>query len=129
MVQLFGVSLATIKRYLKQRREEGHVQPKAIPGRPPRKRAHVEAGVLSQLQASDDATLEQHCDFWEQAHGERVSRWTMSRAIKRLGWTRKKSLCGRANRMKLLELLGGSKRASYLRKTWSWLTKPAHKLI
>ncbi len=36
IVQLFGVSLATIKRYLKQQREEGHVQPKAIPGRPSR---------------------------------------------------------------------------------------------
>ena len=90
IVQLFGVSRATIKRYLKQRREEGHVRPKAIPGRPPKKQAQVEAGVMPQLQAHDDATLEQHCDLWEQAHGERVSRWTMSRAIKRLGWTRKK---------------------------------------
>ena len=56
IVQLFGVSLATIKRYLKQRREEGHVRPKAIPGRPPKKRAQVEADVLPQLQAHDDAT-------------------------------------------------------------------------
>ena len=40
---------------------------------------------------SSTPTLEQHCDLWEQTHGERVSRWTMSRAIKRLGWTRKKS--------------------------------------
>jgi transposase len=61
-----------------------------IPGRPPKKRAQVEADVLPQLQAHDDATLEQHCAMWEQAHDERVSRWTMSRAIKRLGWTRKK---------------------------------------
>jgi transposase len=61
IVRLFGVSSATIKRYLKQRREEGHVRPKAIPGRPSKKRAQVEAGVLPQLQAHDDATLEQHC--------------------------------------------------------------------
>ena len=92
VVQLFGVSLATIKRYLKQRREEGHVRPKAIRGRPAKKRAQVEADVLPQLQAHDDATLEQHCAMWEQTHGERVSRWTMSRAIKRLGWTRKKKV-------------------------------------
>ncbi|SRR5579884_488833 len=65
--QRFGVSLATIKRSLKQRREEGHVRPKAIPGRPPKKRALVEANVLPQLQAHDDATLEQHRDLWEQA--------------------------------------------------------------
>ena len=98
IVQLFGVSLATIKRYLKQRREEGHVRPKAIPGRPPMKRAPVEAGVLPQLQANADATLEQHCALWEQAHGERVSRWTMSRAITRLGWTRKKKSLGATER-------------------------------
>ena len=56
IVQLFGISLATLKRYLKQRREEGHVRPKVIPGRPPKKRAQVEADVLPQLQAHDDCT-------------------------------------------------------------------------
>jgi transposase len=89
------VSLATIKRYLKQRREEGHMRPKAIPGRPPKKRAQVEADVLPQLQAHDDATLEQHSAMWEQTHGERVRSFPMSRAMKRLGWTRKKSRSGR----------------------------------
>jgi transposase len=90
IVQLFGISRASIKRYLKQRREEGHVRPKAIPGRPPKKRAMLQAGLLPQLQAYDDATLEQHCAMWEHTCGERVSRWTMSRAIEKLGWTRKK---------------------------------------
>jgi transposase len=41
IVQMFSVSLSTIKRYMKQRREEGHVRPKAIPGRPPKKRYSV----------------------------------------------------------------------------------------
>jgi transposase len=36
IVKLLGVSLATIKRYVKQRRETGTVAPKAIPGRPPK---------------------------------------------------------------------------------------------
>ena len=91
IVQLFGVFLATIKRYLKQRRDEGHVRPKAIPGRTPKKRAKLEAGLEEQLRAHDDATLEQHCELWEQAHGEAVSRWTMGRAMAHLGWSRKKS--------------------------------------
>jgi hypothetical protein len=43
IVQLFGISFSPFKRYLKQRREERHVQPKAIPGRPSKKRALVEA--------------------------------------------------------------------------------------
>jgi transposase len=91
IVEVLGVSLSTIKRYLKQRREQGHVRPKAIPGRVPSKRQPLVAGLEPQLQAYPDATLEQHCELWEQAHGEPVSRWTMSRAIKELSWTRKKS--------------------------------------
>jgi len=116
IVQLFGISLSTLKRYLKQRLEEGHVRPKAIPGRPPKKRAQVEAGVLPQLQAHDDATLEHHCALWEQAHGERVSRWTMSRAIKRLGWTRKKSRFGLRSATRRSELPGERKPAPFQRK-------------
>jgi transposase len=91
IVQDFNVSLATIKRYLKQRREQGHLRPKAIPGRRPIKREPLEAGLQAQLQAYPDATLPQHCEIWEQTHGQSVSRWTMSRAIKELDWTRKKS--------------------------------------
>ena len=34
IVQLLGISHSTPKWYLKQRREEGHVRPKAIPGLP-----------------------------------------------------------------------------------------------
>ena len=98
IVQVYGISLATFKRYVKQRRDEGHVRLKAIPGRPPKKRVQGEADVLPQLQAHADATLEHHCAMWEQTHQARVSRWTMSRAIKRLGWTRKKKSIGATER-------------------------------
>ncbi len=90
IVEALGVSLATIKRYVKQRRELGHVRPKAIPGRTPKKGAQLEAGLEPQLQASADVTLERHCELWEQVQGVRVSPRTMGRAIKRLDWTRKK---------------------------------------
>ena len=40
IVQMFGISHSKLKRYVKQRREEGRVQPNTIPGRPPKKRAH-----------------------------------------------------------------------------------------
>src|SRR5205085_7608832 len=83
IVEMLGVSLATIKRYLKQRREVGHVRPKAVPGRAPQKRAKLQAWLEPRLRAHADATLERHCALWEQTHGESVSRWSMSRAIKR----------------------------------------------
>src|SRR5205085_4455209 len=90
IIKLLGVSRATIKRYLKQRRETGTVAPKAIPGRPPKKLGPLQAELVAQLQAHDDLGLEEQCRLWEQSHGVRVSTATMSRAIKRVGWTRKK---------------------------------------
>ena len=39
IVQLFGVSVASIKRSLNQRRETGDLSPKGIPGRPSKKYA------------------------------------------------------------------------------------------
>jgi transposase len=128
IVQMFGISLSTLKRYAKQQREEGHVRPKAIPGRPPKKRAQVEAGVLPQLQTHADVTLEQHCTMWEQAHGERVSRWTMSRAIKRLGWTRKKSRWERQSAMRRNEMPGERTQGSFQRTRWSLLMSAARTL-
>ncbi len=100
IVRVLGVSVATIGRYLKQRRETGHVQPKAIPGRPSQKVKPLQAGLQAQLEAFPDATLEQHCQYWEQSHGMQVSRWSMSRAIKGLNWTRKKRHLGPLNVMK-----------------------------
>lgn len=90
IVKLLGVSPATIRRYLKQRRETGSVAPKARPGRTPRKLGPLQADLVVQLQAHDDVRLEDHCQLWEQSHGVKVSTATMSRAIKRVGWTRKK---------------------------------------
>jgi transposase len=54
VVKLLGVSRATIKRYLKQRRETGTVAPKAIPGRPPKKVGLLKAELAAQLQAHAD---------------------------------------------------------------------------
>lgn len=86
----FAVSRSTIKRYLKLRRETGDVKPKTIPGRPSKKGTALYIELLPQLEAHPDATLAEHCQFWEATHGIQVSSATMSRAMKRLNWTRKK---------------------------------------
>jgi transposase len=109
IVNLFGVSLATLKRYLKQRRERGNLKPKAIPGRPARKRLQVQLDLEAQLRACPDVSLERHCELWEQAHGMRVSPKTMSRAISKLGWTRKKSRWQPANATSKSEPVGASR--------------------
>jgi transposase len=58
---LFQVSRATIKRYVKQRRETGSVLPRPIPGRPPKKGAALQAGVQDLLEASPNARLQAYC--------------------------------------------------------------------
>jgi transposase len=47
--------------------------------------------LWAQLESnSDAATLERHCELWERGHGARVSVSTISRAIRKLGWSYKK---------------------------------------
>lgn len=87
---LFEVSPSTIKRYLRQRRMQGHLRPKKITGRPPTKRAALQMHLLAQVEVHPDATLQEHCKMWEAQGGIKVSLATMGRAFQQFGWTRKK---------------------------------------
>jgi transposase len=59
VAKTFSVSVPTIKRWLKRRRETGDVEPKPIPGRPRLKGAALQEEWLpSQLQNNNDLTLE-----------------------------------------------------------------------
>lgn len=95
IVATFQISQATIRRYLKLRRETGALRAKRIPGRPAKKRLAVQVQVSTQLEMYPDATLEEHCRLWEAAHRVEVSASTMSRAIKQLNVTRKKNFEGK----------------------------------
>jgi transposase len=86
----FAISPATLKRWLRQRRQTGSVRPRPVPGRPPRLGPALDAGLEAQLRAAPDATIAEHCAAWETAGGPAVSPTTMRRAIARRGWTRKK---------------------------------------
>jgi transposase len=91
--ELFGLSLSTIKRYLKRRREGEDLEPKPSTGRKRRilSTTQEKRALWKQLQENDEATLERHRQLWEERQGVRVSIATMSRAIRnKLGWTLKK---------------------------------------
>lgn len=90
IMDLFQVSRATIKRYVKQRRETGTVLPRPIPGRPPKKGVALQMGVQELLEAHPGASQQDYCQWWEAEHGMAVSRASMSRAMHALGWVRKK---------------------------------------
>jgi transposase len=87
---MFGISLGTVKRLLQQRQRTGTLAPKARPGRQPTIAPALPIARAAQLAAHDDATLEQHTELWNARHGMTLSRSTVGRAIKRLGWMRTK---------------------------------------
>jgi transposase len=93
VVETFRISLTTLKRWLRMRREGKDFSPRSSTGRKRRILSTLEQkkALWSQLEANDDATLERHCELWEERTGVRVSISTMSRAIrKKLGWSYKK---------------------------------------
>ncbi len=79
--QIFSVSMPTIKRWLKRRRETGDVIAKPIPGRTSRKGAALKEWLPEHLQENPDLRLEEHCEAFEERTGTKVSTATMSRAI------------------------------------------------
>jgi transposase len=97
IIERFQVSRATIKRYVKQRRETGNVQTRPIPGRPNVKGRALQAELARQLETHPAATLAEHCRIWATEHGMQVSSATMSRAIHAEGWTQNKASGSRQN--------------------------------
>jgi transposase len=84
VTDLFGVSLSTIKRWLKRRRQTGGVETMKIPGRPSVKGKALRKWLPQQLKANPDLTLREHCEAFEDESGMEVSEATMSRNIARL---------------------------------------------
>jgi transposase len=93
VAETFSVSVPTIKRWLKRRRETGGVEAVPIPGRPRVKGAALEGWLPAHLERNPDLTLEEHREAFEEENGLRVSASTVGRAIARLpgGWPLKKS--------------------------------------
>lgn len=86
---LFGVDRSTINRYLR-REERGTLAPTPLPGRAPRISPAQHDDLVLQLRLHPTATLAEHCRRWTAVYGVQLSIATMSRAIRRVGWTRKK---------------------------------------
>ena len=90
--KLLGISLSTISRYIKLKASGREIAPKLSPGRKAKildNPAHKRA-LWRQLEGNDTATLQEHCEMFEKERGVYVSVATMSRAVRKLGWTFKK---------------------------------------
>src|ERR671915_2259626 len=68
VAETFSVSMPTIKRWIKRRRETGDVKPEPIPGRPARKGAMLKEWLPEHLEANDDLTLQEHREARSEEH-------------------------------------------------------------
>lgn len=90
--EFLGISLATISRYVKLKASGEDLAPKPSPGRKAKVLTSLsqKRALWRQLEENDTATLEERCEMFESRRGFSVSVATMSRAVRKLGWTFKK---------------------------------------
>jgi transposase len=92
VVSTFQVSLATLKRWHTARRATGDFTPQRPSGGfEPTITPDQHQQLRAQVAAFPDATLAEHAAHWNAAHATTISQWTIGRAIRGLGLSRKKS--------------------------------------
>ena len=93
----FGVSLSSVKRYAKMADEGRPLAPKKRPGSRPKTGQDARRLLEDDLKQRPAATLSERRQFLERVCRVRVSESTVSRLLKRMGFTRKKGLWVRVN--------------------------------
>lgn len=93
LASLFDVGTATVKRLVRRYRETGSVEPSPHRGGQKPKIPEEKLPVVQRLlEANPDWSIEEFAAAYNEQEAADVSRSTMSRAVHRLGFTRKKSL-------------------------------------
>lgn len=88
----YGVSLNSVKRYVKLHQNTGQLSPKPRPGRGVSIGGEKLAVFRAQVKEQPDATLAERAENWAQTQGVKLSRSTFSRTLKRLKITYKKKV-------------------------------------
>ena len=97
VARAFGVGVSSVKRYAAAAREGRSLAPKRRPGSKPKVGGAARRLLEADLEERPAATLPQRRQFLERVAGVEVSDSTVSRMLKRLGWSRKKDRWERAN--------------------------------
>jgi transposase len=92
----FGVSRSSVKRYAKLVQEGRPLTPKKRPGSKPKIDERTRRLLEADLEGRPAATLSERREYLERVAGLWVSDSTLSRALRRLGWSRKKDRWERA---------------------------------
>ncbi len=97
VAKTFGVGVSTVKRFAAAARQGRTLAPKKRPGSKPKMDEAAVRLLEADLRERPAATLPQRREFLSRVAGVRVSDSTISRALKRLGWSRKKDRWERAS--------------------------------
>jgi transposase len=90
VAKTFGVGASTVKRYAAAAREGRSLAPKKRPGSKPKLEESSRRLLETDLEQRPAATLPQRREFLRRVTGVEVSDSTLSRLLKRMGWSRKK---------------------------------------
>ena len=94
--RLFGVSLSSLKRYVRIADRGSSLQPRKGGGRPPKTDKTTQKLLEEDVQERPGATvIKERRLFLEHATGKALSDSTVGRLLKRLGFSRKNGLWGR----------------------------------
>jgi transposase len=93
----FGVGISSVKRYVATYREGRSLAPKKRPGSKPKLDEGARKLLEANLEEHSEATLPQRREFLQRVCGVSVSDSTVSRMLRRMGWTRKKDRWERQN--------------------------------
>ena len=90
VARAFGVGVSSVKRYVATAREGRSLAPKRRPGSKPKLDEPARKLLEADLEERPAAILPERREFLERVAGVRVSDSTVSRMLRRLGWSRKK---------------------------------------
>ncbi len=97
VARTFGVGVSSVKRYAATAREGRSLAPKKRPGSKPKMDEAAMRLLEGEVERRPAATLPQRREFLRRVAGVRVSDSTVSRMLRRLGFSRKKDRWERAN--------------------------------
>ena len=95
--RFFGISLSSVKRYVRLASQGESLTPRKGGGRPPKADETTRKLLEEDIRTRPAATVADRRRFLESFAGKSLSEPTLRRLMKRMGFSRKKGLWGRWN--------------------------------
>ena len=95
--RLFGVSLSSVKRYVKISNRGDSLTPRKGGGRPPKTNQTTKKLLEEDVKERPAATISERRRFLERTSGKSLSDSTVRRLLKRMGFSQKNGLWGHWN--------------------------------